>query len=68
MSYPMRSCDSPTSMSIGEWVKSTVSTTGTPESMSSARLARVWTTPVIRMPSGRRPMIARSNSSSRDSS
>ena len=39
---------------MGVGVLSHVSTTGTPDFSSSARVARVWETPTMTKPSGRR--------------
>jgi hypothetical protein len=60
-------CEKPTSMSIGVGVRSQVSTTGMPLATSRRRASGERITPVSTTPSARRPMIASSSSSSRES-
>ena len=65
---PTFSCEKPISMSIGLGARSQVSTTGMPLLSRRLRPADECMIPVRTTPSGRRPMMASSSSSSRESS
>ena len=62
---PIFSCEKPTSMSMGVGVRSQVSTTGMPAAIRRRRPRGERIMPVRTIPSGRRAIMASSNSSSR---